>query len=398
MRTIIIGNGGAAMESVMALRANGYDSEIHLFTDSDLPVLNPTLLTYFIAGKIGLDGLFPFSGDLNKKHGVTLHSGSRVVKLDALEKTVENAADVKMAYDDCIVCSGASPIIPPKYKKYKDIAVFTIRSVNGYNGAVELKKRISPGKKALVVGASMAGIKVVEALRLQGVEVTLTDTQPHVFPFAAHAKCAELIEQRIEENGVRLILGAGDTDLSQYDVIVVCVGVKPNMDFIDKTQVDTDGGVLVDKFMRTNRAGLYAAGDCAQIRSDVSRHVAPGLWVTARYMGRAAGSNIAGKNEACHEVIRHNITRFFGVDFASIGHISQGDDGDDVFEMESGGKYCRIIWKDGRIMGINLLNMPEISGILKSHMQKSSELSTMAMCKVFDKYPPIQEAFSKRKC
>ena len=89
----------------------------------------------------------------------------------------------------------------------------------------------------------------------------------------------------------------------------------------------------------------------------------------------------------------------FGGDFASIGDISQGGDiscGDDVFEMESRGKYCRINWKDGRIMGINLLNMPEISGILKSHVQKSQEFSTIAMCKVFDKSPPVREAFLKR--
>ena len=384
------------MESVMALRAGGHDSEIHLFTDSTFSPLNPTLLTYFIAGKIGVDGLFPFGGDLYEKYGVTLHSGSGVVKLDALGKTVENSAGVKMIYDNCVVCSGASPVIPKEYKEYQDISVCAIRSVND---AIALKKRIAPGKKALVAGASMTGIKVVEALAQQGVKVTLTDTQAHVFPFAAHINCAALIERRLSENGVSLRLGTVEPGLSQYDIIVVCVGVRPNINFIDKTQVDADNGVLVDKFMRTNCGGLFAAGDCAEMRDGASGYVAPGLWASARYMGRTAGNNIAGKNEACREVIRHNITRFFGVDFASIGDISHGGDisqDDDVFEMESSGKYCRITWKDGRVMGINLLNMPEISGILKSHAQKSQEFSSMAMCKVFDKYPPVREAFLKR--
>ena len=375
------------MESVMALRAGGYDSEIHLFTDSAFPPLNPTLLTYFIAGKIGFEELFPFRGDLCKKFGVTLHSGSKVEKLDALDKTVENSAGLKMSYDNCAVCTGASPVIP---KEYQDAAVFAIRSVDD---AIALKKRISPGKKALVAGASMTGIKVVEALAQQGMEVTLTDTEAHVFPFAAHNKCAALIERLLVEKGINLRLGADSPDLSKYDVIVVCVGVRPNIDFIDKTQVDAGNGVLVDKYMRTNCAGLYAAGDCAEMRDGPSGHVAPGLWASARYMGKAAGNNIAGKNEACREVIRHNSTRFFGVDFASIGDISHGDD---VFEMEPLGKYCRIAWKDDRIMGINLFNMPEISGILKSHIQKSQDLSAMSMYKVFDKYPPVREAFLKR--
>jgi len=382
------------MESVMALRTCGDESEIHLFTDSAFPALNPTLLTYFIAEKIGFKGLFPFSGNLYEKHGVTLHQGSKVVKLDALGKTVENSAGVKMGYDHCVVCSGASPVIPKEYKEYKGSIAFTIRSVHD---AEELKKRISPGKKALVAGASMAGIKVVEALAQQGMDVTLTDTQTHVFPFAAHVNCAALIERRLKENGVSLCLGADSSpDLSQYDVIVVCAGVKPNIDFIDKTQVDADDGILVDKFMRTNRAGLYAAGDCAEMRGDASGYVAPGLWASARYMGRAAGNNIAGKSEACREVIRHNNARFFGVDFTSIGDIFHCGDTADVFKMESDGKYCRIHWKDGCIVGINLLNMPEISGILKSHTQKAQKLSSVAMGRVFDKYPPIREVFLKR--
>ena len=387
MKTIIIGSGGAAVESVMALRAGGYDSEIHLFTDSTFPPLNPTLLTYFIAGKIGFEELFPFSGDLFEKLGVTLHSSSKVMKLDAIGKTVENFAGVKMDYDNCVVCSGASPVIPVEYQ---DAGVCTVRSVDD---AIALKKRISPGKKALVAGASMTGIKVVEALIQKGMDVTLADTQDHVFPFAAHKNCAALIESLLAGNGVNLLLGAGNPDLSRYDIIVVCVGVKPNIDFIDKTQITANDGVLVDKFMRTNCGGLYAAGDCAEMRDGAAGHVATGLWASARYMGRTAGRNIAGKNEACCEVIRNNSTRFFGVDFASIGDISLGDD---VFEMESRGKYCRIAWKDGGITGINLLNMPEISGILKSHTQKSGVLSTMAMCRVFDKYPPVREAFLKR--
>jgi len=313
--------------------------------------------------------------------------GSKITRLDAVNKTVENAAGVKLGYDDCIICSGASPIIPGAYREK---AVFTIRSVQD---AIALRKEISPGKKALVVGASLVGIKVVEALVGQGVGVTLTDMQPHVFPMAAHAGCAALIERRLLEHGVALDLAAGSHDVSRYDLAVVCVGIAPNIDFIDKAQVETGEGVIVDRFMRANCENLYAAGDCAQMRPSGQGSVATGLWTGVRYMGRAAGNNVSGKNEACFEVIRHNSTNFFGTDFASIGDISQGDD---VFELEWDDKYCMIVWKDGRLMGINLLNMPEISGILKSKTIKPRELSAVTMGLVFGKYPLIREAFMER--
>ena len=110
-------------------------------------------------------------------------------------------------------------------------------------------------------------------------------------------------------------------------------------------------------------------------------------------MGRTAGSNAAGKTETCFEVVRHNSTRFFDIDFSSIGDISPDDD---VVELEWDGKYCRLAWKDDRIVGVNLLNMPEISGILKGHTLRRPELSTSALGLVFGKYPRIREAFMKR--
>ena len=156
MRVIIIGNGGAAIESIIAMRRGGYDSEIHLFSDSVFPAINPTLLTYYIADKIGMEDVFTCSGDFYKEYRVDLHMGSKVVKLDAVGKTVENAAGVKMSYDSCIVCSGASPVIP---KEYQGKFVYTIRSVSG---AIELKKGIATKKKALIAGASLIGLKVGE--------------------------------------------------------------------------------------------------------------------------------------------------------------------------------------------------------------------------------------------
>lgn len=387
MTTVIVGSGGAAMESVKAMRACGDASEIHMFTTAESPALNPMLITYFLAGEIGYDDIFLFDLQKYNEYGVNIHAGSEIVKLDAFNKKVENAAGEEMGYDNCIVCSGALPYIP---EAYVDKEVFSIRSASD---ALKLNERISAGKKALVAGASMIGVKVAEALMNRGMEVFLTDIQAQIFPLTAHENCARLIESALETKGVRLLLGDIDPDFSSFDLIVVCTGVKPNIGFIDKTQVGTRNGILVDNCMRTNCSGLYAAGDCAELSSTDSVYVAPGLWASARYMGRTAGSNAAGRSDICCEVARHNITHFFGVDFVSIGDANLGDD---VFEMDNGGKYCRISWQDGRIMGINLLGMPEISGILRSQSLKSTELTAMALGKVFGKYPLIKEAFVRR--
>ena len=384
MGTVIIGNGGAALESVMALRNGGYDSEIHLFSDSVSPAFNPTLITYFIGGKIEPEDIYFKESDFYDRHGVKLHPGSKVVKVDGAGKTVRTADGISLKYDHCIVCSGASPFIPEEYKREN---AYTIRSVDE---AAALKRQISAGKKALVAGASMIGIKVVEALVKQGVDVTLSELQPHMFPISAHPNCAKMVERMLEKEGVRLMFGNRNPDLSQYDFIVVCVGVRANVDFIDPAQVKTDKGILVDKFMRTNCDDLYAAGDCAQISDVEYGDAAQWLWPSARYMGRTAGKNIAGGDAVCRKVIRHVNTNFFDINFASVGVTF---DSDDVFERTFGEKYIRIVWEDNWMVGLNLLNMPDVSGILMSQALKAPKLSDPALNMVFDKYPPIREAF-----
>ena len=57
---VIVGNGCAGAECIKALRESGYNEKIHLFTDGRWPVSNPMLTTYYVAGKIGFDRLFPY--------------------------------------------------------------------------------------------------------------------------------------------------------------------------------------------------------------------------------------------------------------------------------------------------------------------------------------------------
>lgn len=64
MPIVIIGNGAAAVHAARAIRESGCEEDIHLFADSTWPPYNPTLTTYFVAGKIPLENCFPFGNGL----------------------------------------------------------------------------------------------------------------------------------------------------------------------------------------------------------------------------------------------------------------------------------------------------------------------------------------------
>jgi NADPH-dependent 2,4-dienoyl-CoA reductase/sulfur reductase-like enzyme len=342
------------------------------------------LTTYYVAGKIGFEALFPYGAgqEFYLKYGVDVTPESPVVALDAEQKVVHAKSGPEIKYDQCLIATGATPVLPPIEGIGSD-RVYTLRTVED---ATRLKEAmIKKPKKALVIGASMVGIKVMELFYKAGVEVCLADLAEHIFPFAAHPECARIVEERLEQKGIKLRFGAGTekveetsrgvrayfkggTESEEADLLVMCIGVKANTGFIDRKRVAIDRGILVDEYMRTSMPGLYAAGDVAQGKNPLSGESEMiGLWSNARYQGRIAGRNMAGKNESFRGNIPHNITHFMGMDFVGIGTVNDHDRTEKKYD---GKTYIQLFWKDGLLAGANFLDSYTGSGVVKNALMK----------------------------
>jgi len=381
---VIIGNVCAGAECIKALRESGYSEKIHLFTDGRWPVSNPMLTTYYVAGKIGFDRLFPYgaSQEFYLKYRVDVYPESPVVALDAQQKVVYAKSGLELKYDKCLIATGAAPVLPP-VEGIGSGRVYTMRTVED---AIRLKEamRKTP-KKALVVGASMVGMKLVELFYNAGVEVCLADLTQHILPLSAHPECARVIEERLDQKGIKLRFGTGmekveetprgvrayfkdSAQSEEVALLVMCIGVQANTGFIDRKQVVIDKGIVVDGHMRTNVPGLYAAGDVAQGKNLLSGgSEIIGLWNNARYQGRTAGRNMAGGNEFFPGNIPHNITHFMGMDFVSIGDVIGYDRTEKKYD---GKRYIQLFWKDGLLTGANFLDSYTESGAIKHALMK----------------------------
>jgi len=381
---VIVGNGCAGAECIKALRESGYREKIHLLTDSRWPVANPMLTTYYLAGKIGFEGLFPYgaSQEFYSKYGVDACPESPVVALDAEQKVVYGKSGLEFKYDKCLIATGATPVLPP----IEGIGSSRIYAMRTVEDAIRLKEAmLKTPKKALIIGASMVGIKVMELFYKAGVEVCLADLAQHIFPLAAHPDCARIVEERLGQNGIKLRFGAviekveetsrgvrayfkDSTESEEADLLVMCIGVRANTGFIDRKQVAVDRGILVDGYMRASTPGLYAAGDVAQgknLLSGGSEMI--GLWNNARYQGRTAGRNMAGGNEFFQGNIPHNITHFMGMDFVGIGDMEAHDRTEKKYD---GKRYIQLFWKDGFLNGANFVDSYTESGVIKNALIK----------------------------
>ena len=160
----------------------------------------------------------------------------------------------------------------------------------------------------------------------------------------------------------------GSNESEGADIIAVCIGVRSNVGFINRTQVKIDQGVIVDDRMRTSVPGLFAAGDVAQGKNvQTGTPQVIGLLANARYQGRVAGRNMAGIDTVFPGNIPHNITHFMGIDFVGIGSIIEYDR---IETKHFGSRFVQLFWKSGLLAGANLIDSHSDAGILKSAIMK----------------------------
>ena len=203
----IVGFGCAGYHGAKSLRANGYTGVIDVYTDTGMAPENPMLTTYVTAGRLPETGAYPFGTleEISRELRLNIHA-QRVEQVEPLTRTVTSGGTARN-YDKLLIATGANAFVPPVEGR-ESPNVYTMRTMRD---ARSLRERLDQGRihSAVVVGASMVGIKIVELLRQRGIACTLSDLAEHIFPTAAFDSVAEEIERRLVGQGVEMAFGKG---------------------------------------------------------------------------------------------------------------------------------------------------------------------------------------------
>jgi len=319
MKVIIIGGVAAGMSAASKMRRLDNDVEITVYEKGKVVSYGACGLPYYISNENdSVQKLI--ARDLNyfKENNINVKLRNEVVKVfpkdkKILVKDLDTCVSYIDQYDRLFIATGSSPIrlnIPGSSSEN----VFELKTIEDADKIKSYAAKYDV-KDVIVIGGGYIGVELADAMIKLGKKVRIIELGDNILStfdadisvYAARVlkdhgvdintgeRVEALIHNQNKVSGVKTSKG-----IYNADMVIQCVGVKPNTNFLKGTEIDMTprGAIIIDREMRTSVSDIYSAGDCAVVYHKVmeeNRYIP--LGTTANKMGRLAAENLLGKRK-----------------------------------------------------------------------------------------------------
>jgi len=337
-RLVVIGGCAAGMSAASKARRMNPDLEIVVYERTGFVAYGECGLPYYVSGLVeDHNTLVVRTPEQFAKRGIETHLRHEVTGIDAQNRRVrvtdlESGETREEAYDKLVIATGGRPAMPADTTGFSpgDLSgVFVVRALEDGIAIREFVQRERP-RRAVIIGAGYIGLEMAESFCMLGLETTVVGRPPQVLK-RFDPEMAQFMQDRLEEEGVRLSLGdearalEGDAQgrvrrvvsskaAFDADLVLLALGVLPNVALAQAAGVTLGetGAIATDSGMRTNLPDVFAAGDCAEAYHRVTgRGAYIPLGTTANKQGRVTGTNVGDGEAAFGGIVGTTITKAF---------------------------------------------------------------------------------------
>lgn len=352
------------------------DHTVTIVSDETDHFFARTALMYIYMGQMTFEQTKPYEDWFWEKNRIDLVR-DRVEEIQVAKSSLRLRSGKSIEYDTLLIATGSRP-------NRCDWPGQDLRGVQGLYSIQDLElmeENTKRARQALVVGGGLIGIEVAEMLHSRSIPVTMLVREDVPWGNILPLEDGNLVRRHLEEHRIAVhvltelkeILDDGTGQARAVttntgneipcEFVALTVGVRPNIDVVRNSGIQTNVGILVDNCLRTNIPNIYAIGDCAEFRQEKPDHPpVEQLWYTARMHGETVARTICGEATPYNRGVWFNSAKFFDIEFQTYGFVPPAmRPHEDTFywESETGRRAFRVVWNriDRSVLGFNIFGI-----------------------------------------
>jgi NADPH-dependent 2,4-dienoyl-CoA reductase/sulfur reductase-like enzyme/nitrite reductase/ring-hydroxylating ferredoxin subunit len=351
---VIVGGGAAGFAAAEMLRRRGYSRKlVMLSSDNTAPVDRPNLSKDYLAGKAPEEWVPLRGDDFYTENEIELRLETTVGGIDPRSHEALLSDGTRIPYNRLLLATGAEPNRPA----IPGADLPHVRMLRSLADCRAIIDRLAGTRRAIVLGASFIGLEVAAALRERGIEVRVVAPEAKPMERILGPALGDFVRQLHEEHGVVFHLGQtagriGETQVTladgsrlDADLVVAGLGVRPRIALAEQAGLAIDKGVVVDRFLKTNAPGIFAAGDIARWPDPHSgENIRVEHWVVAERQGQVAALNLLGGRQP-FTAVPFFWSQHYDIPINYVGHAEKWD----AIEIDGSieGRDCLLRYKQG---------------------------------------------------
>ena len=313
---VILGGGQAAANAIKAIRNLDKNCHVSLVSEeTSLPYERPPLSKKCITGGKTLESCIFFDQEFYDNHNIELYLDRKVEFVDFQNHQLLIDKQVPIAFDHLLIATGSKN----RVIEIDGIASEQIHYLRTMAESQAIVDKAQTENRVLIIGGGFIGMELAASLRSLGKAVTVIEAGSQLMGRAIPCEIADIVQEKHEQAGVTVHLdttvtsvtsgeGSYKAELSNgdsvvFDLIIVGIGITPNLDAFEDGDLRTDNGIVTDEYGQTSIDNVYAAGDVASFyHPHYDSYMRLESWKHAQSHGISVGKNMAGQSTAYNEI------------------------------------------------------------------------------------------------
>jgi nitrite reductase (NADH) large subunit len=383
-KLVLIGNGMAGVKTIEELLKINRDLyEIIIIGTEPYPNYNRIQLSKVLQGGTSVSDITLNEWEWYEDNKIRFYPGESVTSINTKTQSVSTDKGRTESYDQLIIATGSNPfMIPLPGVDKKGVKAF--RNIKDCEEMIEYSNKY---KKAAVIGGGLLGLEAARGLLNLGMEVDVIHIHDYLMERQLDRTAGKLLQTELEKQGMKFLLQKNTVEITgkkqvtglkfsdgskiKADLVVMAVGIKPNVDLAKEAGIPVNRGILVNDYLESEIPNVFAVGECAEHRG-----IAYGLVAPLYQQGQVLAKTLCGIQDAGYQgSVLSTQLKVSGVDVFSAGKINE-DESTRVYKMYDDwkGVYKKVLIENGKIAGAVLFGDTKDGNKLFNFIKKGAHI------------------------